>query len=213
MIYQATVGGPDGPFDAVEEVWVSFRFSVQLEGESLNRFVQDMKAIVSTRNELVHHFLSTWPLSSEPDMKETLNHLEAQWMSARAMQTWLEGLAATQRQVRESLSQAMRSPRTQVALVWLLQDPLVVWLGEVAGRTRRADGWMDLATAGHILRRERPEEFAGLAQRRDHRTLKSLLKANMLFDVEEERTSSGGTRTVFRVKPRYAMAIRLDGAS
>lgn len=199
--------------DEVEEAWVSFRVSTQLEGEPLDHFVRDIRAVVDTRNELVHHFLLTWPLSSELGAMEALNHLEAQWVSGRAMQTRLEGMAAGQRQVRESLSQAMRSPQTQVALVWLLQDPLVVWLGEVAGRTRRANGWMDLATAGNFLRRERPEEFAGLAQRRDHRTLKSLLKANTLFDVEEEKTSSGGTRTIYRVKPLYAMEIRQDGAA
>jgi hypothetical protein len=49
-----------------------------------------------------------------------------------------------------------------------------------------------------------------MAERYGHRTLKKLLRATELFDIEEEPTARGGTRTIYRINPRFELRIQRD---
>jgi hypothetical protein len=80
-------------------------------------------------------------------------------------------------------------------------------LGELATRAARADGWMELGTAGQLIKRSEPRELDNLAERFGHKTLKRVLLAAELFDVAEEATSKGGTRTIYRITSRYQLSI------
>jgi hypothetical protein len=46
-----------------------------------------------------------------------------------------------------------------------------------------------------------------LAERFGHKTLKRVLLASELFDVVEEATSKGCTRTIYRINSRYKLSI------
>ena len=52
-----------------------------------------------------------------------------------------------------------------------------------------------------------------LSQRYRHRTLKKLLLATELFDIEEEPTPKGGTRTIYRINPRFELQIQREPLS
>ncbi len=43
-----------------------------------------------------------------------------------------------------------------------------------------------------------------------HRTLKKLLRATELFDLKEEPTPGGGTRTVYRINPQFELQIQRE---
>ena len=65
--------------------------------------------------------------------------------------------------------------------------------GDIASK---GDVWLPLAVAGQYLRLHAPEEFSALKRRYGFATLKKLVVATELFDVENEPTNKGGTRTV-----------------
>ena len=66
---------------------------------------------------------------------------------------------------------------------------------------------MVLATAGNIIQKLEPLELTDLSKRFGHRTLKHLLLATELFDVEEEPTPKGGTRTIYRINSRFELQL------
>jgi hypothetical protein len=49
-----------------------------------------------------------------------------------------------------------------------------------------------------------------MAERYGHRTLKKLLQATELFDIDEEPTALGGTRTIYRINSRFKLHTHRD---
>lgn len=49
-----------------------------------------------------------------------------------------------------------------------------------------------------------------MLERYGHRTVKKLMQATELFYIEEEPTPGGGTRTVYRIDPRFELHIQRD---
>ena len=92
-----------------------------------------------------------------------------------------------------------------MALAFLRGSRLVAMLGEIAMRAARWDGWALLSTAGNLTEREAPAELENLRDRFGHSNLNGVLVATELFDVAEEPTSGGGTRTVYRINERYEL--------
>ena len=64
------------------------------------------------------------------------------------------------------------------------------------------------AYACNVIRQLDPEELTQVSQRYGHRTLKKLLMSSDLFDIEEEPTPKGGTRTIYRINPRFELQIQ-----
>ena len=96
----------------------------------------------------------------------------------------------------------------QFDLAFLRSSRLVVMLGEIASQTPRADGWTLLSTAGNLIKRHAPSELEDLPRRLGHPTLKRVLLAAELFDVAEEPTPGGGTRSIYRINERYELHKR-----
>ena len=128
------------------------------------------------------------------------------------MRDRLQGFAKSLQDAATAHAEFMASPEgtRQFELQWLRHSRLVLLLGELATRTNRSDGWMVLATAGQILWREEPDELEHMVERYGHRTLKKLLQATELFDIEEEPTAGGGTRTIYRINPRFELHIQRE---
>lgn len=66
---------------------------------------------------------------------------------------------------------------------------------------------MVLDKARSIIQEREPQELTDLGKRFGHRTLKKLLLATELFDVEEGAMPKGGTRTVYRINARYELEL------
>lgn len=204
----ADAGERDAP-EIVDEAWFSFGFTIQTDSGFVEQHTAEMKAVVDARNDLIHHFLPRWSPTSAESTQSALIYLDEQRASALPMRDRLQGFVRSLQEAAKAHADFMSSADVarQLELQWLRQSRLVLLLGEVAKRTNRADGWTVLASAGHILKREEPDELKHMFERYGHRTLKKLLQATELFDLEDEPTAGGGTRTIYRINSRFDLHI------
>jgi hypothetical protein len=195
--------------DDIGEVWIGFRFSFGMDAEFVHRHDSEMRALVERRNELIHHFLPRWQSVHNGDAENALAYLDAQNDETLRMMERLKGWARSLDAGRRQVAEYCASPEGQreIELAFLRSTSLVVMLGEVAARTLRPDGWMLLSTAGHLIKREAPAELEDLQKRFGVSTLKGVLMAAGLFDIDEEPTAGGGTRTIYRINERYELRV------
>jgi hypothetical protein len=205
----ADAGEQNSP-ENVNEAWVSFGFTIEADSAFVEQHTAEMKAVVDARNDLIHHFLPRWSPASEESTRAALAYLDEQRATALPMRDRLLAFSRTLQEAAKAQAEFMASAEgaRQLELQWLRHSRLVLLLGELATRTNRSDGWMVLATAGQIVWREEPDELEHMAERYGHRTLKKLLQATELFDIEEELTARGGTRTIYRINPRFELQIQ-----
>lgn len=204
--------GDRDPPENVDKAWFSFGFTLQTDSAFVEQHTAEMKAVVDARNDLIHHFLPRWSPASEDSTLAALDYLDQQRAQALPMRDRLQGFVAFLQEAATAQAEIMSSPEVarQIGLHRLRHSRLVLLLGEIAQRTSRADGWTVLASAGHILRQQVPEELEHMLERHGHRTLKKLLQATELFDIEEEPTSGGGMRTIYRINPRFKLQIQAE---
>jgi OST-HTH/LOTUS domain len=207
----ADAGDRDTPKN-IDKAWLSFGITIQTDSAFLEQHTAEMKAVVDTRNDLIHHFLPQWSPSSEESTRAALAYLDEQRSRVLPMRDRLQGFAKSFRDAAQAHAELIASPEgaRQFELQWLRHSRLVLLLGELATRTTRTDGWMALATAGQVIKLVEPEELEHMAERYGHRTLKKLLQATELFDIEEEPTAKGGTQTIYRINPHFEPQIQRE---
>jgi hypothetical protein len=207
----ADAGERDAP-ENLEEAWFSFGFTIQTDSAFVEQHTAEMKAVVDARNDLIHHFLPRWSPASGDSTEAALAYLDEQRAKALPMRDRLQGFVKSLQDAATAHAQYMASPEgsRNLELMWLRHSRLVLMLGELATKTDRDDGWMVLSTACNVVRQQEPTELVDLHKRFGHRTLKKLMQATELFDIEEEPTPRGGTRTVFRINPRFQLEISRD---
>jgi hypothetical protein len=193
--------------DAIDEAWFGFRFTIETDAESVARHEAELKELVDRRNELVHHFLPQWRAAVGGGAEAALTWLDAQREVAVGILDRLQGWARTVETARKEHAAFLASDEgaRQMEQLFLRSSRLVVMLGQVAMATPRSDRWTLLASAGHLIKREAPEELQDLRKRFGHATLKAVLLATELFDVAEEPTPGGGTRTIYRINERWTL--------
>lgn len=195
--------------NAADEAWISVGFTISADSTFVEQHQVEMEAVVSARNDLIHHFLPRWNPASEVSTLAANDYLDAQRANALPMRDRMLSFARSMQVALKTHAAFMASPEVekQLELAWLQQSRLVLMLGELATRAARADGWMELSTAGQLIKRSEPRELDNLAERFGHKTLKRVLLAAELFDVAEEATSKGGTRAIYRINSRYQLNI------
>lgn len=204
----ADAGEREAP-EPLDQAWFSFAFTIQTDSAFVEQHTVEMKAIVDARNELIHHFLPRWSPTSDGSTQEALAYLDEQRAKALPMRDRLQSFVKSLQEAAAAHAQFMASPEgiREFELQWLRHSRLVLLLGELATKTDRADGWMILATACNVIRQLEPSELVDLHKRFGHRTLKRLMQATELFDIEEEQTPRVGTRTIFRINSRFQLQI------
>jgi hypothetical protein len=191
--------------DTIDEAWFGFRFTIETDAESVVRHEAELKELVDRRNELVHHFLPRWQAAVGGDAEAALTWLDEQREVAVGMLDRLQGWARTMETARKEHAAFLASDEgaRQMELLFLRSSRLVVMLGQVAMATPRSDGWTVLQTAGNLIRRDAPEKLQDLRRRFGQATFKAVLLGTELFDVAEEPTPGGGTRTIYRINERW----------
>lgn len=207
----ADAGDREAP-DSAKDAWFSFSFTIQADSAFVEQHTSEMKEVVNARNDLIHHFLPRWSPTSADSTLAALAYLDRQHAIALPMLERLKGFAKSLQEATRAHVDYLATPEAsrEFELQWLRHSRLVLLLGEIAKRTPRTDGWTVLASAGQILRQQEPEELEQMAARFGHRTLKKVLLATGLFDIEEEPTAGGGTRTVYRINPRFELRIEQE---
>lgn len=196
----------------IDEIWMGFRFSIETDAEFVDRHDKEMRALVDARNDLIHHFLPQLDLARAGDTDSVLAYLDAQRDETVRMIERLRGWARSLDAMKKEFAEFCTSDegQRQFDLAFLRSSRLVVMLGEIASQTPRPDGWTLLSTAGHLIKRHAPSELHDLPRRLGHPTLKRVLLAAELFDVAEEPTPGGGTRSIYRINERYELHKRRD---
>ena len=207
----ADAGERDAP-ESLSEAWFSFGFTIQTDSAFVEQHTAEMKAVVDARNDLIHHFLPRWSPASEESTQSALTYLDDQRAGALPVRDRLLGFAKSLQDAAKAHAEFISSPEgdRQFELLWLRHSRLVLLMGELASRSNRSDGWTVLDTAGQIVWREEPDELKDMAARYGHRTLKKLLHATELFDIDEEPIAGGGTRTIYRINSRFKLHIHRD---
>jgi hypothetical protein len=196
----------DGP-EELREIWISFRFRVETDAAYVEERRAALADIVAERNDLIHHFLPRWDPQSVESTQEADRYLECQREKALVELEVLRGMVKALEDGRRTFGEFVASGewKRQFHLEGLRQSRLVILLGDIAQQIGRDDGCVLLNTAGELLRQHAPEEFALMAQRLGHKTLKSLILATEIFDIVEEPTKKGGVRVMYRLKPGWSL--------
>lgn len=187
--------------EIITEPWITFRIRF-VPNDPLSTELHDgLKAIVEERNDLVHHMLSRWDDSSLDSTKSILKQLDVQREKLipvykqlfSMVQDFSKGMKATADFL------ASEEGKKALELSWLQQSPIVSLVSECVLQLGREDGWLPLATAGHVIRQQEPEDAKQLKERYGYSTLKQVVIASQLFEIQDEPTAKG-FRTVYRLK-------------
>ena len=194
----------DDSTDDDKEGWSSFRFTVVGNNRFRDQRNAQLEAERDERNDLIHHFLPRWNPASVESTDAACCFLDAQRDKAAAVRDQLKAHTQSLESGRTLLANFMASEAfgDQIELTWLQQSPLVRLLRDAGIQMARPDGWTVLAKVGRQMWLAAPEEVAAVREHYGHSTLKALLLASQTFDVMDEPTPKGGTRTIYRISPR-----------
>jgi hypothetical protein len=193
--------------EQLKEAYLSFTFRVDCDATYYEKKKQSLASIVAERNELIHHLLPRFNPNSIDSCLETDKYLDQQREKLLPEIDMLKTLIESLQEGRQELAEFLNSDegKKQFDLQWLRQSRLVILLGDIAAQMARPDGWTVLTTASQLIRQHVPEEAAKLKERYGHKTLKGLILATELFDMNEEITQKGGVRVLYRLKPDYVL--------
>lgn len=202
--FLSDAGEDTGTPEPLQEAWFSFTFKTQGDNEFYEQQKSDFAAMVAERNELIHHFLPMWNTQSLESTLAAEQYLNRQREKVLRVFEHLKSVVNSMREGRRALAAFMESEegKKHFELSWLQQSRLVILLGDIVTQMARPDGWLPLATAGHLLRLHADEEVLALKERYGFTSLKKLVLASELFDVQYEPTNKGGIRTLYRIKPQ-----------
>ena len=152
---------PDAPLP-----WVRMRFHIAFSEDNLKRVEQKLAGLVEIRNELVHHFLEMFDLSSLDGCRAAITYLDEH----------LEEVDASHEELRQWVDQAARTKALHANLMntpeftdFLIHGILpngagVEWSSSTIVNLLRdaesalaEDGWTSLAIAIDHIRRTEPE--------------------------------------------------------
>lgn len=184
-----------------KRAWIAFSIRIEAEAASNAEFRDGLRALVQERNDLVHHFGSRWDSKSIETTRELLLQLDEQRERLIPLFERIRAIVLSMQEGMREQAAFLASPEGQrpIEQQWLRQSPLVRLLADCVIQMARPDGWLPLATAGHYLQRQAPDQVASLKDRYGYATLKRLVVATDLFDIQDESTARG-FRTVYRLR-------------
>jgi hypothetical protein len=189
----------DGGMNNASEATFSFSFRAEVEAADHVVLRNQMLALVTERNELVHGIFCRWDGTSVGSTREMLTHLDDQRERIKPVLEYVHSLTRTHDEAMRQSAEFFASPDFERAmeLAWLSQSPIVRALTECSAKLARDDGWVELSKAAQVVQREIAGELKELRQRYGYNTLKRLMQATRLFELREEPTARG-TRTIYR---------------
>jgi len=180
-----------------------FSFSFRIETDSANYAAKKaaLADVVNQRNELIHHLLPKFDTTSQKSCEELSIQLDAQSEFVRREIKNVNATAEALIRVRKELEIYLSSDAGmgQLDLSYLLQTELAIFLIDIADQLGKESGWVSLSLAGQLVRKHVPYELERLRECYGHKTLKGFMLATNLFEFNEEKTSKGGVRVLFRL--------------
>jgi hypothetical protein len=194
---------PAGP----DEIWTSIQLRIappEGQPDAFEPFRQRCKAVVTQRNELVHHFLRRWTLDVATDSAAACSALDAQHVEASAFRDEAMAYVRAQEVERRKAAAYVSSPEFRQKLKdAIAQGKVIDVLLDAAANEHRADGWTLLTTAQNRVHERLPQEARSLKERLGREWLfKTMAMAPESFEARTEplpNGAAGATRIVYRV--------------
>lgn len=191
----------DAP-EELKEPHFSFNFQIECDPSNYEAKKEALAEIVLERNELVHHLLPSFDAASVQSCEDVGKKLDEQSEKIRQEICEMKLILESFREGRKALVDFLASEESTAyfRLNILQQSKLVALLSEISVKKQRSDGWTVMEVARRLVIQEAPEELGRLKEKYGHKTLKSLILASEMFDVNEEATAKGGARVLYRLK-------------
>lgn len=192
----------------IEEPHISFCFVLEKNGEAYANWEQEVYSLVEERNQLAHELPLRWDLYSIKGLRSLNQHLDQQYSKIQATR---ENLTAILQGLEDCIKDFSSQEFADALLKQMLQNKLIWLLWRIEETQARADGWTLLNHAGSFIKEKAPEELDLLKQQQECKTLKQFILATEAFEIWEEPTPRGGTRTLYRTKPELHASNAIPG--
>lgn len=194
--------------DELDTIHMSFNFRIDCDEVYYEKRKTKLAEIVSQRNDLVHHLLPRFSLHSVESCDEIEQYLDEQHKQLAPEVENLKRLIKSLQKTKKELFEYVTSEEywTEMRLSELRHSRLVMWLGQIAEKAARNDGWTYLNIAGQVLQNQQPEEVANFKKQYGFKSLKEIILAPELFDFKEEVTEKGGVRALYRLKEGWELS-------
>lgn len=187
---------PDDPDDEIAGdlnlIKIRTRFTRVLPADAHEKFKHRTESFVDMRNELVHHFLQRFDLTSDGGYQAAMAHLDRCLQSVDAELLELEGLAKDMQQMISLQTQILS--QMDIMEIFAREFPegspddfgpeheLIRWLKQ-AECMAREDGWTSLAVAASYIHAQSPD-----LRLKDHKVAKwsKVLDRSRVFEKQVE---------------------------
>lgn len=179
------------------------KMSLIVGQDNYQTLLDEFAYLVTTRNELVHHFLLRFPLADQDSCKQAIAHLETVQEMLKSHMKRLQGWDQARVSSMSAMKDVLQSPQIRAWIKFgFIPGGDIDWpsAGVVeelkrAESTLSKDGWTDLALAIEVIKSENPDltpKAHGCASWRN------LLHTSGLFDIRRERNPEATSITFFR---------------
>jgi hypothetical protein len=189
--------------EELDEPYISFSFGIECDGDYYQTKKEDLARLVSERNDLIHHFLPRFDPNSVDSCDALCKELDIQ---SESIKVQIKNLHTEVKLLKDSLNDLSANSTFDS----LRGSELVFSLAVVANEFNREDGWTVLSQAGSIVRERARIEFEQMKEVHGYSSLKKLIQATKMFDIYDEVTPKGGSRTLYRLKTGIELVTTLD---
>lgn len=180
---------------AVRDDWLTFSARWDAGTEFADDLHRQLAVLVAERNQLAHCVLERWNIESMDGMALGLDELDAQRERIVAVHQTLRRIGEHLLEAAQAMADFMG---TSEFAEELRRHHLDTCLQDVVARAARADGWTLLSQAGHLFGEHRQRLSAD--QRKALPGLSRLLIDSGLFELRDEPTQRGGSRSSCRLR-------------
>jgi hypothetical protein len=193
---------PEAEPTEVKEPWISVRHQLSVGSEFSDELNSDLLRITSARNELIHHFLPKWQPDSHDALDQACIYLDDQRTQILPLHEKLKSILQKMVQSSQVTANFMAGVGGEwLELQWLQTSELITFLRDLASKKSKSSGWIYLAGAGSVAKEKCSEDWGNLERIYGYSSLKEILIACELFEVDDEVMSNGHVRTRYRLKP------------
>lgn len=189
----------------LDEPYISFSISMECDGDGdyYQTKKEDLARLVSERNDLIHHLLPRFNSNTVDACDALCKELDIQ---SENIMLQIKNLHIEVKLLHDLLSEFS----TNTKFDSLRGSELVFSLAVVANEFNREDGWTVMSQAGSIVKERARVEFEQMKVIHGYSSLKKLIQATKMFDIYDEVTKKGGSRTLYRLKNGIELVTTLD---
>ena len=148
---------------------------------------EELKSIVTERNDFVHHLFSKWNLNSLENTLQLEQYLDQQH---KKICSELEYLLSQIKFIKKFSTNADVERHVELAFLIL----------ELFEMSKLEGDWIVLDKALHAIRQKAPQDIINLKERFGKK-LREMMLPEDIFEVKNELTNKGGKRILYRIKP------------